>query len=187
MKRHTGADELLPHWQHELGDIGWTVERLATALEHARTVAPQLPLGLTGPEIDALAVEVLDAGGELMRRHKVFTRTRLIAEIAPRLYGHDPAELDSVIDRVLASRAVVPLIGLVDAHEQAYATAEVLATSTPSPRPSTASPTGPVPSLTRSRSTRQSAGPMTASAGSSPTGRSTPSAPCAARDAGSMW
>ena len=63
-----------------------------------------------------------------MRRHKVFTRTRLIAEIAPRLYGHDPAELDPVIDRVLASWAVVPLIGLVGAHEQAYATAEVLAT-----------------------------------------------------------
>ena len=83
---------------------------------------------LTGAEIDALASEVLDSGGELMRRHKVFTRTRLIAEIAPRLYGHDPAQLDPVIDRVLASRQVVPLIGVVGAHEQAYATAEVLAT-----------------------------------------------------------
>lgn len=128
VKRHTGADELLPHWQAELADIGWSVKRLTTALEDARTVSPRLPLGLTGAEIDALAAEVLDAGGELMRRHKVFTRTRLIAEIAPRLYGRDPAELDSVIDRVLASQAVVPLIGLVGSHEQAYATAEVLAT-----------------------------------------------------------
>src|SRR3546814_4732860 len=85
-------------------------------------------MGLTAPEIDALAVEVLDAGGELMRRHKVFTRTRLIAEIAPRLYGQDPGQLDAVIDRILSSRGVVPLLGVVGAHEQAYATAEVLAT-----------------------------------------------------------
>ncbi|MEO6317259.1 MAG: MobF family relaxase [Acidimicrobiales bacterium] len=128
VKRHTGADALLPHWQAELTEVGWSVERLAAALDQARTLTPQLPLGLTGTEIDTLAVEVLDAGGELMRRNKVFTRTRLIAELAPRLYGHDPAELDSVIDRVLGSQAVVPLIGLVGAHEQAYATAEVLAT-----------------------------------------------------------
>ena len=128
VKRHTGADELLPHWHAELAEIGWSVERLAHALHRARTNAPRLPLGLTGAEIDALAADVLDSGGELMRRHKVFTRTQLIAEIAPRLYGHDPARLDPVIDRVLASRQVVPLIGLVGAHEQAYATAEVLAT-----------------------------------------------------------
>lgn len=128
VKRHTGADELLPHWQAELTEAGWSIDQLAAALESARTATPQLPLGLTDPEIDALATDVLDSGGELMRRHKVFTRTRLIAEIAPRLYGHDPAQLDPVIDRVLASRQVVPLIGLVGAHEQAYATAEVLAT-----------------------------------------------------------
>jgi conjugative relaxase-like TrwC/TraI family protein len=128
VKRHTGADELLPHWQAELTEIGWSVDRLATALDRARTTTPQLPLGLTGAEIDALAADVLASGGGLMRRHKVFTRTRLIAEIAPRLYGHDPAQLDPVIDRVLASRAVVPLIGLAGGHEQAYTTAEVLAT-----------------------------------------------------------
>jgi hypothetical protein len=128
VKRHTGADELLPHWQSELAQLGWSVARLTAALEQARTINPQLPPALTGPEIDALAADVLDSSGELMRRHKVFTRTRLIAEIAPRLYGHDPALLDPVIDRVLASRQVVPLIGVVGAHEQAYATAEVLAT-----------------------------------------------------------
>jgi len=128
VKRHTGADELLPHWQHELGEIGWTVDRLAAALDHARTAAPRLPLGLTSQEIDGLSAEVFHVEGPLMRQHKVFTRTRLIADIAPRLYGHNPAELDHIVDRVLASRAVVPLIGLVGAHEQAYATAEVLAT-----------------------------------------------------------
>jgi len=128
VKRHTGADELLPHWQTELDEVGWSVERLAAALQDAQTVAPRLPLRLTGEEIDALAADVFDVEGALMRRHKVFNRTRLIAEIAPRLYGHDPTELDRVVDRVLASRQVVPLIGMVGAHEQAYATAEVLAT-----------------------------------------------------------
>src|SRR3546814_5258312 len=64
VKRHTGADELLPGWRGELEGLGWSVERLATALEAARTTTPQLPMGLTAPEIDALAGEVLDAGGE---------------------------------------------------------------------------------------------------------------------------
>src|SRR5205823_12300058 len=40
----------------------------------------------------------------------------------------DPSELGRVLDRILASRTVVPLVGVVGAHEQAYATAEVLAT-----------------------------------------------------------
>ena len=62
VKRNTGVDELLPHWQAELEQVGWSVERLAAALEHARTATPQLPLGLTGPEIDALAADVLDTG-----------------------------------------------------------------------------------------------------------------------------
>lgn len=61
-------------------------------------------------------------------RHATSQAGDLIAEVAPRLYGHDPTELDRVVDRVLASRAVVPLIGMIGAHEQAYATAEVLAT-----------------------------------------------------------
>lgn len=72
-KHHTGADELLPHWQHELGAIGWSVERLADALDHARTAVPRLPLGMTSQEIDALTADVFDVEGPLMRQHKVFT------------------------------------------------------------------------------------------------------------------
>ncbi len=48
-----------------------------------------------------------------MPRWKVFGRARLIAEIAPRLYGH-PSELDLVVDRILASELVVPLVGIAD-------------------------------------------------------------------------
>src|SRR3546814_4839024 len=63
VKRHTGADDLLPDWQGELEELGWSVERPATALDPARTTTPQLPTALTAPDIDALAAAVLGAGG----------------------------------------------------------------------------------------------------------------------------
>ena len=81
---------------------------------------------LTDTEIDRLAGEVLDVDGRLLANHKIFTRTQLIAELAPRLYGRDPAELDGVLDHIVTSRAVVPLIGVTGAREQAYTTVEVL-------------------------------------------------------------
>src|SRR5690606_23315882 len=98
-------------------------EHLAAAQERER----RLPLPLTMDEIDQLAAAVLDVDGELLTRHKVFTRTHLIGEVAPLLYGHDPAELDRVLDHIVASRGIVPLIGVAGAREQSYATAEVLA------------------------------------------------------------
>ncbi len=94
-------------------------------------------MSLSTAEIDALAASVLDVEGVLLRDRKVFTRTRLIAEVAPMLYGANPTQLDRVIDRILASRAVVPLVGVMGAHEQAYATAEVLATEQTIATPST--------------------------------------------------
>ncbi|HEU5150386.1 MAG TPA: AAA family ATPase [Iamia sp.] len=127
-KRDTGVDELMPQWRAELDSIGWSVDRLLATLENARQPDPTLPFPLTDDEIDALAAEVLDSGGDLMARHKIFTRTRLVATVAPRLYGRDPAELDRVVDHILAGRAVVPLLGTGAFHEQAYATVEVLAT-----------------------------------------------------------
>jgi conjugative relaxase-like TrwC/TraI family protein len=127
-KRHTGVDELMPQWRAELDSIGWSVDRLLATLEAARQSDPTLPFPMTGEEVEALAAEVLDSDGDLMTRHKVFTRTRLVSVVAPKLYGRDPAELDRVLDHIVASRAVVPLLGVPAAHEQAYATVEVLAT-----------------------------------------------------------
>jgi hypothetical protein len=83
---------------------------------------------LTDAEIDRLAAELLHPEGEFLARWKVFDRPRLIAEVAPRLYGHHPAELDRVIDRVLACDLVVPLIGIAGACDQPYAASAVLAT-----------------------------------------------------------
>ena len=69
---------------------------------------------------------MLDVDGRLLANHKIFTRTQLVAELAPHLYGRDPSELDRVLEHVVTSRAVVPLIGVAGAREQAYTTVEVL-------------------------------------------------------------
>jgi conjugative relaxase-like TrwC/TraI family protein len=126
VKRHTGVDELLPHWQAEAAAAGWPVDRLAEHLAMAQAPARALPFPMSTADIEALSAEVLDIDGRLLANHKVFTRTKLIAEVAPRLYGRDPAELDRVLDHMVASREVVPLIAVAGAREQAYTTAQVL-------------------------------------------------------------
>lgn len=126
-KRFTGIDELLPQWHAELEALGWTVDDLAVALDAARQSATGLFPDLTDAEINALTDELMDPDGEFLTRWKVFTRTRLVAEIAPRLYGHHPDQLDHVVDRVIASVEVVPLIGITGVREQPYTAAAVLA------------------------------------------------------------
>ncbi|MGH9214943.1 MAG: MobF family relaxase [Acidimicrobiales bacterium] len=128
VKRGTGTDQLMPRWIGELETHGWTVERLVASLEHARQQCRGLARPLTDTEIDQLAAELLHQEGEFLARWKVFDRARLVAEIAPRLYGHHPAELDRVVDRVLASALVVPLIGIAGASDQPYTATAVLAT-----------------------------------------------------------
>jgi hypothetical protein len=126
MKRHTGVDELMPGWRAEAAAAGWPVERLAGELAKGQVAERLLPFPLSTAEVEALADEVLDIDGRLLANHKVFTRTNLIAEVAPRLYGRDPAELDRVLDHMVASREVVPLIAVAGAREQAFTTAQVL-------------------------------------------------------------
>jgi conjugative relaxase-like TrwC/TraI family protein len=127
-KRDTGVDELMPQWRAELDSIGWSVDRLLETLDAARLPGVGTPFGMSDEQVEELAGEVLHIDGDLMARHKVFTRTQLIAVLAPKLYGWDPRELDRIVDHVLAGSAVVPLIGAGALHEQAYATVEVLAT-----------------------------------------------------------
>jgi conjugative relaxase-like TrwC/TraI family protein len=127
VKRFTGVDELMPRWHAELEAHGWTVEQLAQALDDARRRCTGLLPALTDAEIDTLTAELMDPEGEFLTRWKVFGRSRLVAEIAPRLYGHHPDELDRVVNRVVASPEVVPLIGVAGAREQPYTAAAVLA------------------------------------------------------------
>ncbi|MGH9190967.1 MAG: AAA family ATPase [Acidimicrobiales bacterium] len=99
-----------------------------STLEDARRQCRGLARPLTDTEIDRLAAELLDPEGEFLARWKVFDRPRLVAEIAPLFYGRDPAELDRVIDRVLTSDLVVPLLGIAGALDQPYTATAVLAT-----------------------------------------------------------
>jgi hypothetical protein len=128
VKRHTGVDELMPRWQAELAEIGWPVERLIEALDAARAASTGVAPPLTGREIEEITAELMDPDGPFLARGKVFTRTRLIAEVAPLLYGHDPAELDPVLDRIIASELVTPLIGVARAVEQPFTATAVLVT-----------------------------------------------------------
>ncbi len=128
VKRGTGVEELMPRWIGELQAHGWSVERLAASLDLARQRCVGLARPLSDPKIHRLATDLLDPQGAFMARWKVFDRARLVAEIAPRLYGHHPRELDRVVDRILASELVVPLIGIGRVREQPYAAAAVLAT-----------------------------------------------------------
>jgi conjugative relaxase-like TrwC/TraI family protein len=118
-KRDTGVDELMPQWRAELDPIGWSVDRLLETLEAARRPDPSLPFWLSDEQVEDLAAEILHIDGDLMARHKVFTRTQLIAVLAPKLYGRDPRELDRIVDHVLGGSAVVPLIGAGALHKQA--------------------------------------------------------------------
>jgi conjugative relaxase-like TrwC/TraI family protein len=128
VKRGTDTEQLMRRWIDELEAHGWSVERLAASLERARQQCRGLYRQMTDSEIDRLAAEPLDQDGEFLARWKVFDRPRLVAEIAPRLYGHHPAELDRVIDRILASGLVVPLVGIAGACDQPYTARAVLAT-----------------------------------------------------------
>jgi conjugative relaxase-like TrwC/TraI family protein len=127
VKRGTGIDELMPQWHAELEAAGWSVDRLSAALDTARRHWRPLAPELTTDQVDEIAVGLMAPDGEFLARQKVFSRTRLIAEVAPLLYGHDPAVLDRVIDRIIASPLVVPLIGLAGPREQPYSAVAVLA------------------------------------------------------------
>jgi conjugative relaxase-like TrwC/TraI family protein len=128
IKRGTGTDQLLPRWSAEFEAHGWTLDRLVASLDQARRTCRGLARPLTDAEIDRLAANLLDPEGAFLAHWKIFDRARLIAEIAPWLYGHHPAELDRVVDRVLASKVVVPLIGIAGASDQPYTASTVLAT-----------------------------------------------------------
>jgi conjugative relaxase-like TrwC/TraI family protein len=128
VKRGTGTDRLMPRWIGELEAHGWTLDRLVASLDQARRTYRRLARPLTDAEIAQVAADLLDPEGDFLARWKVFDRSRLVGEIAPLLYGHDPAELDRVVDRVLKSELAVPLIGIAGARDQPYTSTAVLET-----------------------------------------------------------
>jgi ATP-dependent exoDNAse (exonuclease V) alpha subunit len=71
--------------------------------------------------------EALSPGGPLARE-KVFGRKEVVVALSPRLFGHDPAILSPLVERVLADPEAIPLLGAKGAREPVYSTAHVLAT-----------------------------------------------------------
>jgi hypothetical protein len=63
-----------------------------------------------------------------MQRWKVFDRARLVAEVAPRLYGHHPASWTGWSTGSSPPSWSSPLAGVGRVREQAYAATAVLST-----------------------------------------------------------
>ena len=125
-KRHQPVGELMPRWVAEIGEVGWSVEAIAQAIDReAAARRPPAPT-LSAEKVRAVVNQVLDADGALAAR-KVFTRRDVVVAVAPSLYGRDPAELTRVVDRTLADPEAVPLLGVAGATERAYATAVTIA------------------------------------------------------------
>lgn len=126
IKRHTGVAGRLPGWHRELEAAGHAPERLGAELVPVPEFSSRLASDLTPGQLDQLVAEALDIDERFLLRHKTFTRTHLIAELAPRLYGHQPAELERALARVVESPELVPLIGTGCTREQVYTTRSIL-------------------------------------------------------------
>jgi hypothetical protein len=125
-KRHEPVGKLMARWQAELESVGWPVAELARAVEAARPRGRRLPPALAPQEHERIIAEVLAPDGPLAQR-KVFTRRDVVVAVAPRLFGHDPAELAWVADRVLGDPEAVALVAVPSASERPYATATTIA------------------------------------------------------------
>ncbi len=57
----------------------------------------------------------------------MLSRRDLLVEVGPHLYGHPTEVLEAVVDRILHSPTVVPLVAVTAAREQVYAPTRTLA------------------------------------------------------------
>ena len=80
----------MERWRAELTSVGWPAERLAEAIDAA--AAAGLPARISFEDARRLISGALAPDGELARR-KAFSRRHVLVELAPRLYGQDPALL----------------------------------------------------------------------------------------------
>ena len=126
-KRHQPVEDLMVRWRAELEAIGHPAHELLASVEEAsrtRTVRPDVP---SRDEVRELVEATLAPDSPLARR-KVFNRRDVVVAVAPALFGCDPSVLPRVVDRVLGDPEAVPLLGVAEKREQAYATARGIAT-----------------------------------------------------------
>ncbi len=114
-----GAAAPRPHWHDELGASGLPLDEIAARLDHPSRHRWPAPRRLTRDDFEWIAADLLRNDGPVDRRD-AFTRSRLIAEVAPRLYGYDPADLNTAVDDLLTLDQVVPLEPLGGAREPVY-------------------------------------------------------------------
>jgi conjugative relaxase-like TrwC/TraI family protein len=121
-----GPFELRAGWHDELATAGVPAEVVESELAQARQQSTGVPSEVSDDQIEWLAADLLGAGGPLARRN-AFSRGRLIAELAPRLYGYVPESLDRAVERILGSdrvrlleprqRVREPVYGIFGRHE----------------------------------------------------------------------
>ncbi len=124
-KRFAAVDDLVPRWRQELVDIGWRPHQVASRIRasSAHRIASR---ELTPMHVRELVDQLLGPDGPLAEQ-KVFSRRDVIVAAAPKLFGHDPSELERIADAVIEHGAAIPLVRRPGADEQPYAPACVLA------------------------------------------------------------
>jgi hypothetical protein len=114
-----GAALLRARWRDALAAAGVPVEAIRAQRDHPTQRSAPTPQALSDDRLDWITAELLGRGGPL-DRHAAFTRTRLVAELAPRLYGYEPAALDRAVDAILDTGGVVRLEPLEATAEPVY-------------------------------------------------------------------
>ena len=132
-KEEMSPDLLAIRWQTELSEIGWALERIRQSIHRAylhSRVPEEVPGHVTAANLDAttsfIVSEVLGPESRLGGT-KVLSRRDLLVEVGPHLYGQPTEVLEAVVDRILDSPAVVPLVAVTAAREQVYAPTRTLA------------------------------------------------------------
>jgi conjugative relaxase-like TrwC/TraI family protein len=125
-KRHEMVGDLVRRWRAELTEAGFGPAELWRSVVDA--AARRRPV--VDRADDAMVADIVDHVLQLDSRlsaAKVFDRSDVIVAVAPHLHGLPVLELDRVVDAVIVDVRCVPLIGVVGARTQVYATAATLA------------------------------------------------------------
>ncbi len=125
-KRHSPVGELMPRWVAEIGEVGWSVERIAASIEHEAALYRRPRPELANAELRDIATAALADDSALVAR-KVFSKRDVIVSVAPQLYGRNLSEVARAVGRTLADPEAVRLLGVAGASQPAYATATTIA------------------------------------------------------------
>ena len=125
-KRHSPVGELMPRWVAEIGEVGWSVERVAASIEQEAARYRRPRPELTNAELRTIATQALADDSALVAR-KVFSKRDVIVAVAPQLYGRNLSEVARAVGRTLADPEAVRLLGVAGASQPAYATATTIA------------------------------------------------------------